>query len=43
MLEWFDKLQGPSKRMCPLEDAAYSVALEQFAAVHRIMFEAILS
>ena len=41
-LEWFDKLEAPSKRMFSFENAAHSVAFEQFEAFHKLMLDTVL-
>jgi proline iminopeptidase len=42
MLEWFATLQAPKKKIFPLENAAHSVAFEQFEAFDKIMLETVL-
>jgi proline iminopeptidase len=42
-LEWFNKLEAPSKHLFTLENAAHSVAFEQFEVVRNIMTETVLS
>ena len=42
MLEWFGALEAPKKKIFPLENAAHSVAFEQFEAFDKIMLETIL-
>jgi len=41
-LEWFEQLKAPHKQWFSFENAAHSVAFEQFEAVSRIMVETIL-
>jgi len=41
-LEWFELLKAPHKQWLSFENAAHSVAFEQFEAVSRIMVETIL-
>lgn len=41
-LEWFDQVDAPIKRLYPLDNAAHSVAFEQYAAVHKILRDEIL-
>lgn len=41
-LEWFDQLEAPSKRMFSFENAAHSVAFEEFEELHDILLNAIL-
>jgi proline iminopeptidase len=41
-LEWFEMLEAPIKRMYAFENAAHSVAFEQFEALHRIMTDTIV-
>jgi proline iminopeptidase len=41
-LEWFNALDAPTKRMFTLENAAHSVAFEQFEAFGTIMRETVL-
>ena len=40
--EWFNRLDAPTKRMFTLENAAHSVAFEQFEAFGTIMRETVL-
>ena len=42
MLEWFGALEAPKKKVFTLENAAHSVAFEQFEAFDKIMLETIL-
>jgi proline iminopeptidase len=42
MLEWFATLEAPKKKIFPLENAAHSVAFEQFEAFDKIMLETVL-
>ena len=42
MLEWFDKLNAPIKRLYTFENAAHSVAFEQFRAFHEIMTDVVV-
>jgi proline iminopeptidase len=42
MLEWFDKLEAPHKHMASFENAAHSVAFEQFEAFHKLMMNTVL-
>lgn len=42
MLEWFEALDAPIKRIYSFENAAHSVAFEQFEALSRIMTGAVL-
>jgi proline iminopeptidase len=42
MLEWFAALEAPKKKIFPLENAAHSVAFEQFEAFEKIMLETVL-
>jgi pimeloyl-ACP methyl ester carboxylesterase len=41
-LEWFEQVDAPIKRLYPLDDAAHSVAFEQYEAFHRILLEDVL-
>jgi len=41
-LEWFEQLKAPHKQWFSFENAAHSVAFEQFEAVSRIMVKTIL-
>ena len=41
-LEWFDKLEAPRKHMFSFENAAHSVAFEQFEAFHNLMLDTVL-
>lgn len=41
-LEWFDQLQAPRKRLFSFENAAHSVAFEQFEAFHQRMLDTVL-
>jgi len=41
-LEWFDILKAPRKQRFTFENAAHSVAFEQFEAFSKIMTETIL-
>ncbi len=41
-LEWFDKLEAPSKQLFTFENAAHAVAFEGFENVHKIMTETVL-
>ena len=41
-LDWFDILDAPRKRIYSFENAAHSVAFEQFQELHRILIEDIL-
>ena len=41
-LEWFDILKAPHKQRFTFENAAHSVAFEQFEAFSKIMTETIL-
>ncbi len=41
-LEWFDRLKAPRKQRFTFENAAHSVAFEQFEAFSKIMIETIL-
>jgi len=41
-LEWFGALKAPQKRVFRLENAAHSVAFEQFEALGKIMLETVL-
>ncbi|HEX6306037.1 MAG TPA: alpha/beta hydrolase [Anaerolineales bacterium] len=41
-LEWFDQLEAPSKRIFSFENAAHSVAFEQFEQLHSIMLDTVL-
>jgi hypothetical protein len=41
-LEWFGALEAPGKRMFRLENAAHSVAFEQFEQFDTMMRETIL-
>lgn len=41
-LEWFEPLKAPHKQWLSFENAAHSVAFEQFESVSRIMVETIL-
>jgi proline iminopeptidase len=40
--EWFNALQAPTKRMFTLENAAHSVAFEQFEQFGTIMRKTVL-
>lgn len=42
MLEWFDRLQAPNKQVFSFENAAHSVAFEQFQALHKLMVDTVL-
>ena len=42
VLEWFDLLEAPSKRIFSFKDAGHSVAFEEFESLHSIMLETIL-
>lgn len=42
MLEWFEALDAPIKRIYSFDDAAHSVAFEQFEALGRIMSGTVL-
>lgn len=42
MLEWFGALDAPIKRLYTFENAAHSVAFEQFEAVHKLMTDTVL-
>jgi proline iminopeptidase len=42
MLEWFATLEAPKKKIFRLENAAHSVAFEQFQAFDKIMLETVL-
>jgi len=41
-LEWYDSLQAPGKRIYSFQNAAHSVAFEQFQELHRILIEDVL-
>lgn len=41
-LEWFEKLEAPIKRLYSFENAAHSVAFEQFEALNEIMTGTVL-
>ncbi|MDZ7844651.1 MAG: alpha/beta hydrolase [Anaerolineales bacterium] len=41
-LEWFESVEAPVKRIYTFENAAHSVAFEQFQELHRILNEVIL-
>ena len=41
-LEWFEKLEAPSKQLVSFDGAAHSVAFEQADEVLRVMTETIL-
>lgn len=41
-LEWFEQLQAPHKQRFVFENAAHSVAFEQFEALSRLMIEVVL-
>lgn len=41
-LEWFNALEAPGKRRYPIENAAHSVAFEQFEQFGAIMRETVL-
>ena len=41
-LEWFDKLDAPRKHMVSFENAAHSVAFEQFEPFHKLMMNTVL-
>jgi pimeloyl-ACP methyl ester carboxylesterase len=41
-LEWYAQLQAPIKRVFSFEDAAHSVAMEQYEAFHRLLLEVIV-
>lgn len=41
-LEWFEILDAPRKRIYSFDNAAHSVAFEQFQELHRILLEEIL-
>jgi pimeloyl-ACP methyl ester carboxylesterase len=41
-LEWFNTLEAPGKRLYPIENAAHSVAFEQFEQFGAIMRETVL-
>lgn len=41
-LEWFNVLEAPRKRLYPIENAAHSVAFEQFEQFGAIMRETVL-
>ena len=41
-LAWYELLQAPEKRLFSFENAAHSVAFEQFQELHRILIEVIL-
>lgn len=43
LLEWLEVLEAPIKRVYTFEDAAHSVAFEQFEALDRIMTETVLT
>ena len=42
VLEWFNALEAPKKRIFPIENAAHSVAFEQFKTFGEIMRETVL-
>jgi pimeloyl-ACP methyl ester carboxylesterase len=42
VLEWFDQLEAPSKRIFSFENAGHSVVFEQYEPFHRIMLDTIL-
>jgi proline iminopeptidase len=42
VLEWFNTLEAPKKRIFPIENAAHSVAFEQFEMFGKIMRETVL-
>lgn len=41
-LEWYELLEAPQKRLFAFENAAHSVAFEQYEAFHSILLETIL-
>jgi proline iminopeptidase len=41
-LEWFNALEAPDKQLYPIENAAHSVAFEQFEQFGTIMRETVL-
>jgi proline iminopeptidase len=42
VLEWFNALEAPKKRIFPVENAAHSVAFEQLETLGKIMRETVL-
>ena len=42
LLDWFDRLQAPEKELFTFENAAHSVAFEQFEALSDILTETVL-
>lgn len=42
LLDWFDRLQAPKKELFTFENAAHSVAFEQFEALSEILTETVL-
>ena len=42
MLEWFNTLEAPRKQLFTLENAAHSVAFEQYETLNKIMLETVL-
>ena len=42
MQEWFGALEAPIKRLYTFENAAHSVAFEQFEAVHKLMTDTVV-
>jgi pimeloyl-ACP methyl ester carboxylesterase len=41
-LEWFDRLEAPSKRLVTFENAAHAVAFEQADAVERLLVDELI-